>query len=215
MTDALLMLVTAIGSYSAGICTMSILQIRRIKLVEPIGADLGRRAADCAADAPNRASGPARAAAARSPYAPRPKPPGPPQKPARRRQIHWPIARAEPEKPPAMVKIEPRLTSYRVGQMRRADDGIRIRASSVEIPCRRLNVSRQDKAAAIERTSRKSERFVRARSIAFKKAAEVIRNVSPEAIGSASAARSMPDRYRHVPACRKLRTVFASEADWQ
>lgn len=91
--------VIAIGSYSAGICTMCLVELRRGKLVERIGADLVPPRSPMSP--PPQRIEPQRT----SPFAP---PPRPPQKPARKRQIHWPIARAERERPPPMVKVEPR-----------------------------------------------------------------------------------------------------------
>ena len=108
MTNALLMLVAAIGGYSAGLCTMSFLQYRRQKLAEPI--PLNRLPPRPPMAPLPRPIEPQRA----SEYAPRYLSRGEQlilgkalQKSARR-QIHWPIARAEPEKPPPMVRVERR-----------------------------------------------------------------------------------------------------------
>lgn len=101
----LLLILVGVGSYAAGIFTMAVVLQRRelarpldramIPTSEPMPPPRQRGEPPCA-----------------SPYAPRPrppaaKPPAPVERP-RRKAIHWPIARAEKDKPPPMIEVEPK-----------------------------------------------------------------------------------------------------------
>lgn len=94
-------LLVAVVSWAAGICTHALWANRKRELAAPVAPDL------LPLELTEPPIAPEQTRASRSPFAPKPKlrPVEPPRAP---RLKHWPTPIAEKQKPPAMVAIEPK-----------------------------------------------------------------------------------------------------------